>query len=137
MLKKLLIIALLISQTACGKVASWYGKGFEGRSTASGYIFDSRQYTCASNAYDFGTVLKVTNKANNKSVVVVVTDRGSFKKKYGRDIDLSHAAFVKIANPNEGLIKVSIKVLNDKNTFKYKHGRPVFNARESNKYVKK
>ncbi len=137
MLKKLLIIALLISQTACGKVASWYGKGFEGRSTASGYIFDSRQYTCASNAYDFGTVLKVTNKTNNKSVVVVVTDRGSFKKKYGRDIDLSHAAFVKIANPNEGLIKVSIKVLNDKNTFKYKHGSPVFNAREYNKYVKK
>lgn len=137
MLKKLLIIALLISQTACGKVASWYGKGFEGKRTASGYIFDSRQYTCASNTYDFGTVLKVTNIANNKSVIVVVTDRGSFKKKYGRDIDLSHTAFRKIANPNVGLIKVKIKVLNEKNTFKYKHGDPVFNAREYNKYVKK
>jgi len=137
MLKKLLIITLLISQTACGKVASWYGRGFEGKNTASGYLFDSRQYTCASNAHDFGTVLKVTNKENNKSVVVVVTDRGSFKKKYGRDIDLSHAAFTKIANPNEGLIKVKISVLNQKNTFKYKHGNPVFTAREYNKYVKK
>lgn len=137
MLKKLLIIVLLISQTACGKVASWYGKGFEGKRTASGYIFDSRQYTCASNTYDFGTVLKVTNIANNKSVIVVVTDRGAFKKKYGREIDLSKAAFAKIANTNEGLIKVKIKVLNEKNTFRYKHGSPVFNAREYNKYVKK
>lgn len=38
MLKRLLIIAFLMSQTACGKVASWYAKGFEGKSTASGYI---------------------------------------------------------------------------------------------------
>lgn len=45
MLKRLLIIAFLMSQTACGKVASWYAKGFEGKSTASGYIYDSRQYT--------------------------------------------------------------------------------------------
>ena len=72
MLKRLLIIAFLMSQTACGKVASWYAKGFEGKSTASGYIYDSRQYTCASNSHDFGTVLKVTNKENGKSVVVVV-----------------------------------------------------------------
>ena len=46
MLKRLLIIAFLMSQTACGKVASWYAKGFEGKSTASGYIYDSRQYMC-------------------------------------------------------------------------------------------
>ena len=124
MLKRLLIIAFLMSQTACGKVASWYAKGFEGKSTASGYIYDSRQYTCASNSHDFGTVLKVTN-------------RGSFGKKYGREIDLSKASFAKIANPNEGLIKVKIKVLNEKNTFKYKHGSPVFNAREYQKYVKR
>lgn len=39
MLKRLLIIAFLMSQTACGKVASWYAKGFEGKSTASGYIY--------------------------------------------------------------------------------------------------
>lgn len=137
MLKRLLIIAFLMSQTACGKVASWYAKGFEGKSKASGYIYDSRQYTCASNSHDFGTVLKVTNKENGKSVVVVVTDRGSFGKKYGREIDLSKASFAKIANPNEGLIKVKIKVLNEKNTFKYKHGSPVFNAREYQKYVKR
>ena len=123
MLKRLLIIAFLMSQTACGKVASWYAKGFEGKSTASGY--------------NCGTVLKVTNKENGKSVVVVVTDRGSFGKKYGREIDLSKASFAKIANPNEGLIKVKIKVLNEKNTFKYKHGSPVFNAREYQKYVKR
>lgn len=135
MMKKFLIILILISQTACGKVASWYGKGFEGKPTASGYLYDSRQYTCASNSHPFGTVLKVTNIENKKSVVVVVTDRGGFTK-MGRDIDLSKAAFSKIANPNAGLIKVKIKVLSKDKTFKYKHGNPVFTAKEYQKFTK-
>ncbi len=54
-------------------------------------------------------MLKVTNVDNGKSVVVVVTDRGGFSK-MGRDIDLSRAAFAKIAKLNSGLIKVKIKV---------------------------
>lgn len=79
-------------------------------------------------------MLKVTNVDNGKSVVVVVTDRGGFSK-MGRDIDLSRAAFAKIAKLNSGLIKVKIKVLNDDKTFEYKHGSPIFNAGEYKKYV--
>ena len=92
--------------------------------------------TCASNTYPFGTVLKVTNKENKKSVVVVVTDRGSFTEKYGREIDLSRKAFDKIASSSEGLIKVDIKVVNKKHIFKYKQGKPKFTKKEYKKYLK-
>lgn len=73
-----LILMLFVACTSTG-TASWYGKGFEGKLTASGYVFDSNQLTCASNEYPFGTVLKVTNNENKKSVLVVVTDRGGFE----------------------------------------------------------
>lgn len=129
------LIAVSLNISIFAETASWYGKGFEGKLTASGYKFDSKQLTCASNDYPFGTVLKVTNKKNKKSVVVVVTDRGGFKK-YGRAIDLSHTAFDKIANNGHGLIDVDIEVLSKKNTFKYKHGEPKFTKKEYNKYVK-
>ena len=134
MKKVLFAIFLLISTISCGKTASWYGDKFKGKPTASGYLFNPKEYTCASNKYDFGTVLKVTNVDNGKSVVVVVTDRGGFSK-MGRDIDLSRAAFAKIAKLNSGLIKVKIKVLNDDKTFEYKHGSPLFTAGEYKKYV--
>lgn len=115
--------------------ASWYGKGFEGKLTASGYLYDSNQLTCASNDHAFGTVLRVTNKKNGKSVLVVVTDRGGFKK-YDRKIDLSKAAFSKIASPGHGLIDTKIEVVSTKHTFKYKHGSPKFTSTEYKKYIK-
>lgn len=136
-MKKILVIMLLVfSQTLFAEKASWYGKGFEGKPTASGYIYSSKQLTCASNKYPFGTVLKVTNKENKKSVLVVVTDTGSFGKKYHRDIDLSKAAFKKIGNINEGLLNVKIKVYNKKHVFKYKQGNPKFTNKEYKKYLK-
>lgn len=66
--------------------------------------------TCASNTHKMGTKLKVTNKANGKSVTVRVTDRGGFSK-YGRTLDLSKAAFAKIADVKQGLAKVDIKIV--------------------------
>lgn len=117
--------------------ASWYGKGFEGKVSASGYVYTSNQLVCASNDYPFGTVLKVTNKRNSKSVIVVVVDRGSFKKKYGRKIDLSKQAFAKIAKLGEGLIKVKIEVLSQKTAFKYKHGKPRFTKDEYVEFLNK
>lgn len=130
-----LIFLLLICSTVVSATASWYGKGFEGKVSASGYIYTSNQLTCASNDHPFGTVLKVTNKKNKKSVVVVVLDRGNFKKKYGRKIDLSKSAFSKIARLPEGLIKVDIEVLSKKNAFKYKHGKPKFTKDEYEYYI--
>ena len=135
-MKRIFILIFLLSQIVFSKTASWYGKGFEGKLTASGYIYSSDQLTCASNRYPFGTVLKVTNKENKKSVVVVVTDRGSFTEKYGREIDLSRKAFDKIASSSEGLIKVDIKVINKKHIFKYKQGKPKFTKKEYKKYLK-
>lgn len=135
-MKKILILMIFLSQIAFSKTASWYGKGFEGKLTASGYIYNSDQLTCASNRYPFGTVLKVTNKENKKSVIVVVTDRGSFTEKYGREIDLSKKAFDKIAVSGEGLIKVDVEVVNKKHIFKYKQGSPEFTKKEYRKYLK-
>lgn len=108
-------------------VASWYGVPFHGRLTASGYIYNQEQLTCASNVHKFGTVLKVTNVDNNKSVIVVVTDTGSFDRKYNRHIDLSKKAFSKIENLNKGLANVRIEVVSTENTFRYKHNAPIFN----------
>lgn len=117
--------------------ASWYGKGFEGKVSASGYVYTSNQLVCASNDYPFGTILKVTNKRNLKSVIVIVVDRGSFKKKYGRKIDLSKKAFSKIAKLGEGLIDVKIEVLSQKTAFKYKQGKPKFTKDEYVKFLNK
>lgn len=66
--------------------------------------------TCASNTHKMGTKLKVTNRDTGKSVSCKVNDKGGFSK-YGRTLDLSRAAFAKIADLKHGLVKVDIKVL--------------------------
>jgi len=71
-------------------IASWYGKEFEGRPTASGEIFDLSQLTAAHPSLPFGTMLVVTNVHNNKKVTVRVNDRGPFVS--ARIIDVSRAA---------------------------------------------
>ena len=71
-------------------IASWYGKEFDGRPTASGEIFDSSQLTAAHPTLPFGTVLVVTNRHNNKKVTVRVNDRGPFVP--ARIVDVSKAA---------------------------------------------
>lgn len=90
---------------------SWYGGKHHGRKTASGEVFDKNKLTCAAVAkYKFGEKLEVTNTKTGRSVIVKVNDRGAFGK-YGRELDLSEAAFKKIASANQGVIKVSIKRL--------------------------
>jgi rare lipoprotein A len=71
-------------------IASWYGREFEGRPTASGEIFDSSELTAAHPSLPFGTKLVVTNQHNKKSVTVRVNDRGPFVP--ARIIDVSRAA---------------------------------------------
>lgn len=70
--------------------ASWYGPGFHGRKTASGERFNTNEMTAAHKTLPFGTVLKVTNLANDKFVIVTINDRGPYVR--GRIIDLSKAA---------------------------------------------
>jgi rare lipoprotein A len=88
-------------------IASWYGKEFDGRPTASGEIFDSSQLTAAHPSLPFGTVLVVTNRHNNKKVTVKVNDRGPFVA--ARIIDISKAAAEKIDMIVTGTAPVSIE----------------------------
>lgn len=87
---------------------TWYGPGFHGNLTASGERFNQNAMTCASNSHKMGTLLKVTNKSNGKSVVCKVNDTGGFSK-YGVKLDLSKGAFAKIAPLGQGRAKVHIE----------------------------
>jgi len=87
-------------------IASYYGGKFIGRPTASGEIFDATKLTAAHKTLPFGTIVKVTNLSNYKSVIVRINDRGPFVA--GRIIDLSEAAAKKIAMIQAGVQKVTI-----------------------------
>lgn len=92
--------------------ATFYSDKYSGRKTTNGQIFSQNKYTCASGPkYKLGTVLQITNIANNKSVKVKVTDRG--KGISGNKLDLSKAAFKEIADLKQGVVKILIKVLQD------------------------
>lgn len=86
-------------------VASWYGPGFNGRRTASGEIFDMHQLTAAHRTLPLPSFVRVTNLANQQSVIVRINDRGPFHA--GRILDLSYAAARKIDLLHVG--KVSIE----------------------------
>jgi len=88
--------------------ATYYGENFNGNVTFSGEKFDMNKMTCASNNFPIGTKLKVTNKENGKSVIVRVNDKGNLDK---YTIDLSKAAFKRIAELKTGVIDVKVKVI--------------------------
>lgn len=90
-------------------VCSYYGKKFHGRQTANGEVFDMNKFTCAHKTLAFGTILRVTNEDNGKSVVVRVNDRGPFVK--GRQLDLSYAAAKEIDLIPAGVKKLMIEVI--------------------------
>lgn len=96
------------AMNANASTVTWYGPGFHGKLTASGERFNQNAMTCASNSHKMGTLLKVTNKKNGKSVVCKVNDTGGFSK-YGIKLDLSKAAFAKIAPLGQGRAKVHIE----------------------------
>ncbi|WP_159799266.1 septal ring lytic transglycosylase RlpA family protein [Flavobacterium sp. MK4S-17] len=90
-------------------VACYYANKFNGRKTASGERFSNSKYTAAHKKLPFGTKVRVTNKANNKSVIVTINDRGPFTR--GRDIDLTKKAFMEITdNKNHGTLNVVLEV---------------------------
>ncbi|MGE5944480.1 MAG: septal ring lytic transglycosylase RlpA family protein [Flavobacteriales bacterium] len=92
--------------------ASYYHDKFNGRKTASGEKFDNNLYTAAHKTLKFGTKIKVTNIANNESVIVTVNDRGPFVK--DREIDLSKKAFMEITKHKlTGFLTVNIEILQE------------------------
>ncbi|RMH81049.1 MAG: septal ring lytic transglycosylase RlpA family protein [Acidobacteria bacterium] len=86
--------------------ASWYGGKFHGRKTASGEKFNKYKYTAASKTFPINSYLLVRNLHNGKEVVVLVTDKGPFKK--GRVIDLSMSAAEKLGMVRQGVAKVRV-----------------------------
>ena len=88
---------------------SYYGSKFNGKKTASGEKYNMFDFTCAHKTLPFGTLLKVTNPENNKSVIVRVNDRGPFVK--GRDLDISYAAARKIGLIKYGFKKLKVEIL--------------------------
>ncbi|RHC77136.1 septal ring lytic transglycosylase RlpA family protein [Prevotella sp. AM34-19LB] len=128
MKRRLFIIALLstfLSTLSCipccgqkhqrGK-ASYYSKRATGARSASGQRIHHDSLTCAHRYYPFGTMLKVTNLRNDKSVIVEVIDRGPFGR--GRIIDLSWAAAKEIDMISQGVATVKVERLDNPVPFK-------------------
>ena len=88
-------------------LASWYGRQFHGRKTASGETFDTNGLTAAHRSLPLNCYVKVTNKTNGKSVVVKVNDRGPFHG--NRVMDLSYGAAKQLGITNKGVGNVSIE----------------------------
>lgn len=91
-------------------LATWYGGKFHGRKTASGERFDQRALTAAHRTLPFGTVVRVTNQRNGRSVVVRINDRGPYGNRR-RVIDLSRHAAEVIDMVQDGVVPVRIEVL--------------------------
>lgn len=87
--------------------ASWYGPGFHGRKTANGEKYDQMSYTAAHKSLRFGTLLKVTNPKNGKSIVVRINDRGPYIE--GRDLDLSKAAALELGLMRKGVSRLKVE----------------------------
>jgi len=92
--------------------ASWYGRPFHGRLTASGEHYNMYGMTAAHRTYALGTVLRVTSLKNWKSVIVRVNDRGPFYS--SRAIDLSYGAAKKLGFVKKGIERIKIEVLSSK-----------------------
>jgi rare lipoprotein A len=92
-----------------GGTASWYGKKFHGRTTASGEIYNMHAMTAAHKTLPLGTLVVVHNLRNNRQIKVRINDRGPFVR--GRIIDLSHAAAEKIGMIGAGTAPVKIVAL--------------------------
>ncbi len=93
-------------------IASFYGKRWTGRKTASGEIFNHNKYTAAHKTLTFGQYVRVVRTDNERSVVVKINDRGPFVK--GRVIDLSTAGARRIGMIQEGLANVVVRRATEK-----------------------
>jgi rare lipoprotein A len=88
-------------------LASYYGKEFHGRKTANGERFDMNGLTAAHRTLPFGTMVRVTNLSNDKSVTVRINDRGPFVE--GRIIDLAMGAARQI--DLDGVARVRLEII--------------------------
>ena len=90
-------------------MASWYGAEFQGRSTASGELFDPNRLTAAHRKLPFGTRVRVTNLKNLESTLLTITDRGPGSG--GRVIDVSWAVAKELGFLEAGVARVEIDIV--------------------------
>ena len=94
-----------------GGLASYYGERFHGRKTANGEIFNQYAQTAAHRSLPFGTWLKVTNLANNRTTCVRINDRGPYVS--GRVIDVSKGVAAKLGFLRQGVVEVAFDISSD------------------------
>jgi rare lipoprotein A len=96
--------------SAAGEVgiASFYGRRFHGRRTASGHLFDATAATAAHRTLPFGTEVTITNLANGRTVVATITDRGPYVR--GRIIDVSRSLASALGFTRSGTARVRVSV---------------------------
>jgi len=89
--------------------ASFYGKSFQGRRTASGLPFDPKAATAAHKSLPFGTSVRITNLDNGRSVTATINDRGPYVG--GRIIDVSQALARQLGFVRAGMARVQVEIL--------------------------
>lgn len=94
-------------------LASWYGPGFHGEETASGEIFDQREMVAAHRSLPLGSVIRVTNLENGRSVILRVIDRGPYGRNFrnGTIVDVSRGAARRLGFIKTGLVRVRVEVV--------------------------
>jgi len=119
----LLLLLTLVSLPACASakptatgdeeegIASYYAPRFHGQRTASGERYDQEALTAAHRTLPFGTIVRVTNLENDRSIEVRINDRGPFVR--GRIIDLSKAAARALRMVDDGIVEAHIEVVED------------------------
>ena len=109
-MKQLLLSLMMIAVANCSEVgvASHYSTK-TGTKTASGERLVDSKLTAAHKTLKFGTLVKVTNLKNNKTIVVKITDRGPYIK--GRILDVSQAAAKQLGFHSQGITKVKIETV--------------------------
>ena len=117
---KIYIFLLVLFVISCGSrnssngsyrstTVSYYANKFDGNKTASGETYRHSKMSGAHKSLSFGTRVEIVNVENDKSVIITVNDRGPLKQ--SREFDLNQGAFKKIADLNEGIVKVKYRVL--------------------------
>ncbi|MDR3057385.1 MAG: septal ring lytic transglycosylase RlpA family protein [Prevotella sp.] len=104
-------LAVLIVKAQDTGLATYYGRKFNNKKTASGEMYRKDSLVCAHRTYPFGTLLRVRSMKDNREVIVRVIDRGPRAKK--RIIDLSYAAAKELRMVNHGVIPVEVSVFTD------------------------
>jgi rare lipoprotein A len=89
--------------------ASWYGRDFDGKATASGQSFDSRKLTAAHRTIPLGSIVLVRNMENDREILVTVNDRGPYVD--GRVIDMSEYGAELLGYKERGLTTVALRVV--------------------------